>query len=72
MAAGKTAYSCVKCQNSAYTTDEFRATGGNFAKLFDIQNKKFMTVSCTQCGYTEIYRGDTSKLGNIFDFFAGG
>jgi predicted nucleic-acid-binding Zn-ribbon protein len=52
--------------------EEFRATGGNFAKIFDVQNKKFTTVSCRQCGYTEIYKGSTSTLGNVVDFFAGG
>ena len=72
MTQQKTTFVCAKCQCTEYATDEFRATGGNFAKLFDVQNKKFMTVSCAQCGYTEIYRGNTSKLGNIFDFFAGG
>ena len=33
--------------------------------------QKFTTVSCKQCGYTELYRGETSMLGNIFDFFVG-
>ncbi len=60
---------CPKCGNTSYETDEFRATGGAFAKIFDVQNKKFATVSCTQCGYTEIYKRTTSTLGNIFDFF---
>ncbi len=72
MSSIRTSYFCAKCNHSGYTTDEFRATGGNFAKIFDVQNKKFTTISCNQCGYTEIYKGDTSKLGNIFDFFAGG
>lgn len=67
-----TTFMCAKCQHTECETDEFRATGGNFAKIFDVQNKKFMTVSCKQCGYTEIYKGTTSTLGNIFDFFAGG
>ena len=64
---------CAKCGHTGCDTDEFRATGGNFAKIFDdlVQNKKFNTVSCTQCGFTEIYRGDTATLGNIFDFFSG-
>jgi predicted nucleic-acid-binding Zn-ribbon protein len=64
-----TNYTCPKCGNRQYETDEFRATGGFFAKIFDVQNKKFTTVSCTQCTYTEIYRADSSTLGNIFDFF---
>jgi predicted nucleic-acid-binding Zn-ribbon protein len=62
-------WNCVKCGNRDYEADEFRATGGKLAKIFDVQNKKFSTVSCTQCGYTEIYRATTSTLGNVFDFF---
>lgn len=40
-----------------------------FAKLFLVQNKRFSTVTCRRCAYTEIYRADTSALGNLFDFF---
>jgi uncharacterized protein len=64
-------YTCPKCSNTSYEVDEFRATGGAFAKIFDVQNKKFSTVSCTRCTYTEIYKSKTSALGNIFDFFTG-
>ncbi|KAA3613281.1 MAG: GTP-binding protein [Calditrichaeota bacterium] len=62
-------FQCSKCNGFEYETDVFRAVGGGFAKIFDVQNKKFFTVTCTNCGYTEIYKGDTSTLGNIFDFF---
>lgn len=62
-------YICPKCGNKHFETDEFRATGGAFAKIFDVQNKKFTTVTCTRCSYTEIYKATTSQLGNIFDFF---
>ena len=51
----KQQYICPKCGNRSYEADQLQATGGNFAKLFDIQNKKFVTVSCTACGYTELY-----------------
>ena len=60
---------CPKCGNSESETDQFQATGGDFAKVFDIQNKKFITVSCTQCGYTELYKKTTSAGMNILDFF---
>lgn len=43
--------------------------GCDILKLFDVQNKRFTTVICTQCRYTEIYQADSSTLGNIFDFF---
>jgi len=60
---------CPKCSNTHYEIGEFRATGGMFSKIFDIQNKRFTTVTCTRCKYTEIYKADSSTLGNIFDFF---
>jgi predicted nucleic-acid-binding Zn-ribbon protein len=59
---------CPKCGNRGADVDQFQATGGSFAKLFDVQNKKFTTVSCRRCGYTELYKGDTSTLMNILDF----
>ena len=36
-------YVCPKCGNMEYEADQFQATGGNFAKLFDVQNKRFTT-----------------------------
>jgi len=60
---------CPKCGNREFETDQFADAGGFFSKVFDVQNKKFTTVTCTQCKYTEIYKTDTSTLGNIFDFF---
>ncbi len=65
-------WNCPKCRHNDYDTDQFRATGGFLAKLFDVQNKRFTTVSCTNCSYTEIYRAKSSALGSIFDLFVGG
>jgi uncharacterized protein len=62
-------WSCPKCGNTAYETDQFAATGGGITKFLDIQNKKFSTVSCTRCRYTELYKASTSALGNLFDLF---
>lgn len=62
-------WECPKCHNDRYETDEFRATGGFLAKVFDIQNKRFSTVTCTRCSYTEMYKTAASTLGDVFDFF---
>lgn len=62
-------YLCPKCGNRECDVDQMRATGGALAKIFDVQNKKFTTVSCRRCGYTELYKGKTSTIGNVFDFF---
>lgn len=68
----KQQYVCEKCGNMHYVSDQFQATGGNFAKIFDVQNKKFITISCTQCCYTELYRSQTSGGMNVLDFLLGG
>ena len=62
---------CAKCQHTQFETQEIRTTG-KYSRFFDIQNKKFTAVSCTACGFTEMYRGDSSALGNILDLFVGG
>ncbi len=59
---------CPKCRNTQCEIDQMRATGGALAKIFDVQNKKFTSVTCTRCRYTEFYKTDTTTIGNIFDF----
>ncbi|MDD4850686.1 MAG: zinc ribbon domain-containing protein [Gemmiger sp.] len=67
----KREYICPKCGCHSYEADRLQATGGNFAKLFDVQNKKFVTVSCCQCGCTELYRQMGSDGWDVLDFFMG-
>lgn len=63
-------YKCPKCGNTSYEKDKIRTTGGGLSKIFDIQNKRFVAITCTNCRYTEFYKGgDSSTLSNIFDFF---
>lgn len=64
----KKQYICPKCNNTSYESDQFQATGGTFEKLFNVQNKKFITISCSKCGFTELYKGNTSTGLNILDF----
>lgn len=67
----KKQFECCKCGSHSYVHDQFQATGGNFAKIFDVQNKKFISISCSQCGYTELYRRETSTGWDILDFLIG-
>ena len=62
-------YICPKCNNKEYVSGQFQATGGTFSKLFNIQNQKFTTITCNECSYTEIYKGDTNAVSNVLDFF---
>lgn len=67
----KKQYVCPKCGYMEYETGQFQATGGNLAKIFDVQNKKFITISCIRCGYTELYKAQTSTGWNVLDFLIG-
>ncbi|RLJ63343.1 hypothetical protein CLV86_1880 [Lacinutrix venerupis] len=62
-------YECPKCHNTSCDIDQMQATGGLFSKLFNIQNKRFTTVTCKKCTYTEFFKSKTSTISNIFDFF---
>lgn len=64
-------YVCPKCGCRSFEHDQFQATGGNFARLFDVQNKRFITVSCANCGYTELYRAENSAGMDILDMLVG-
>ena len=61
-------YTCAKCGNQGFETGQSRTTGGLLSKIFDVQNRKFTTVSCRRCHYTEFYNTDSSTLGSVFDF----
>ncbi|WP_298237236.1 zinc ribbon domain-containing protein [uncultured Algibacter sp.] len=67
----KIKYVCPKCANTTCEVGEMRATGGTLSKIFDVQNKKFTSVTCLRCTYTEFYKTKTSAISNIFDFFTG-
>lgn len=64
-------YSCPRCQCRQYDTGEMRAAGGFWAKIFDVQNRRFTTVTCQRCRHTELFNIESSKLGSVFDFFTG-
>lgn len=61
-------YKCAKCGCTNFIQDQIQTTGGMFSKIFDVQNKKYVAISCKQCGYTEFYRTDSSVAMNILDF----
>jgi len=61
---------CPKCNHKEYEVSEIRVTGSFWTKIFNIQNKKYSSVTCLKCCYTEFYKGQkSSTLTNIFDFF---
>ena len=61
---------CPKCKYKEYEVGEIRVTGSFWTKIFNVQNKKYASVSFSKCSYTEFYKDQpSSRLANIFDFF---
>ena len=62
---------CPKCGNMNYEIGEVYMAGNLFSKLFNIQNRKFSTITCSKCYYTEFYNLPLKKIQNVFDFMVG-
>jgi predicted nucleic-acid-binding Zn-ribbon protein len=60
---------CPKCGNEQTEVDQISTAGSGLSKYFDIQNRNFTVISCTDCGYSELYKGQSS--GNAADIFLG-
>ncbi|MFC7129101.1 zinc ribbon domain-containing protein [Haloferax chudinovii] len=60
---------CPKCGHAETEIDSIATSGTGLSKMFDIQNRQFTVVSCASCGYSELYRGQSS--GNFVDLFLG-
>lgn len=62
---------CPKCDHDEVDVGSISTTGSGLSKLFDVQMNNFEVVSCTNCGYTELYRADRSRGGDLADVFLG-
>mgnify|MGYP006280765483 FL=1 len=62
-------YVCPKCGSKSFEKDKISATGGGLSKFMDVQNKNFVTITCSNCKYTEFYKTkDMNSLSKILDF----
>ena len=64
-------WNCAKCDGREAETGVIRTTGGGVSRYFNVQNNKFDYVSCTQCGYTDLFRATGKGKGegwrNVLD-----
>ena len=70
-----TRFKCTKCQSQGAVTKRIAAAGTGISKILDIEHNQFVTVSCKNCGYTEIYNPEVLEgkrtLGSILDVLFG-
>ena len=62
---------CPKCDRAETDIGTISTTGGGLSKMFDIQTNRFTVVTCTNCGYSELYRDDTPGASDVVDVFLG-
>ncbi|WP_308639756.1 zinc ribbon domain-containing protein [Paenibacillus silvisoli] len=71
-------FKCAKCGESDCHVKEIAMTGAGLSKLFDIQHHHYLFVSCSNCGFVEVYDPDVlaghkvGKLGSVMDVLFGG
>ena len=70
-------WKCPKCGAPRPRVRKISTTGGGLSRLLDIQHIKYYAVSCTQCGYTELYDASVldknrDRLMDILDIIIGG
>ena len=66
-------YVCPKCGHKGQPEiGEFRGTSaGAFGRLYNVQSERFTYVACRRCKFLEIYKTESSQLGNLLDLMLG-
>lgn len=60
---------CPKCGTEDAEVDTIATTGSGLSRMFDIQTRQFRVVTCTNCGFSEFYRGQDAEI--VLDLFLG-
>lgn len=62
---------CPKCEHQGANVDRLAMSGTGLSRLLEIQHKRFVFVSCENCGYTEVYNLKTlegkDNVGNLLE-----
>ena len=64
-------YVCPKRDCRSCEVGEIRAAGSIMSAVFDVESKRFTTVTCTNCKFTEIHKAESSDIAKILDMISG-
>ena len=64
----KRQYVCPKCGCTEYEADRLQATGGNFAKIFDVQNKSSLPSAAASAVTPNCTKNRAVKAGTCWTF----
>lgn len=60
-------YTCPKCGSKTFVKSEISTSGSFLTRVLKIQRKRFTTVTCSECKYTEFYNLSPKRLGDVLD-----
>lgn len=46
---------CARCEHRGGHVERLSMSGTGLSRLFEVQPYRYAFVSCTDCGYTEVY-----------------
>lgn len=49
------AFVCAKCDGQGAEVQQLSMSGTGISRFFDVQPYRYAFVSCTNCGYTEVF-----------------
>ena len=61
-------WTCLKCDSTESSEDTVTMTGKTWSRFMNIQNRKFLAVTCSKCNYTEFYKGVSKGWESVVDF----
>ena len=64
----KKIWTCPKCESTEYSEDTVTMTGKTWSRFMNIQNRKFIAITCSNCQYTEFYKGTSKGWESVIDF----
>jgi len=67
----RTKYSCPKCGNHEFELGEVFMAGSIIAKILNFEYRRFSSVACTKCTFTELFKTPKKEIQNVLDFVIG-
>ena len=55
--------------SQSHTSETVSMTSGGISKFFNVQNQKFLVITCSKCTFSEFYRSEVKAWESIIDFF---
>lgn len=67
----RTKYSCPKCGGHEFELGEVFMAGSVFAKMMNLEFRRFSSVTCAKCTFTELFKTPKKDIQNVLDFMIG-